>query len=175
MNNTVTIALSKTKLIKNTIVSLVFLVAGVLFVARPFWFIKSNDTLIITIVGYIAIVFAGLLLIFYVKKLTDKTPGLVIDDEGILDNSSAIAAGKIRWSDIKRINAEMVSGQQFIMVEVKNPQGYIQAQKNPLKKNLMSLNYKLYKTPLYITSVGLNTTFENLFSIIENGFQNYKR
>ncbi len=170
-----TIALSKTKLIKNTLFTLLFFIAGLLFIIRPFWFIRSTDSSIIVIIGYILLILAGLGLLVYLVKLFDRKPGLIIDAEGITDNSSGVAAGKILWSDIKKISVERVSGQQFIMVEVKNPQLYIKAQKNPLKKSMMTLNHSLYKTPIHITAIGMNVKFEDLYKAVETGFQNYKR
>ncbi|MFD2918453.1 STM3941 family protein [Terrimonas rubra] len=175
MTPATTIALSKTKLIRNTLFTLLFFIAGLLFIIKPFWFIRSDDSLIIVIIGYILLVLAGLGLLVYLIKLSDKKPALIIDEEGITDNSSGVAAGKILWSDIKKISVEWVSGQQLIMVEVKNPQLYIKAQKNPLKKSMMTLNYSLYKTPIHITTIGMNVKFEDLYKAVENGFQNYKR
>jgi hypothetical protein len=175
MSNPVIITLSKTKLIRNTLLTGLFFVAGLFFIIKPSWFIRSTDTSVIVIIGYIVMALAGLVLLVYLVKLADKKPALVIDKEGILDNSSGVSAGKILWSDIKKISVEQVSGQQFIMVEVKNPQQYIKAQKNPLKKSMMSLNYSLYKTPVHITSMGMNVKFDDLYKAIENGFQQYKR
>jgi hypothetical protein len=175
MSNITTIQLSKTKLIKNTLLTLLFFIAGLLFVLKPFWFIKSASPTVIVIIGYIVLVLAGLGLLAYIIKLSDKKPGLIIDEEGITDNSSGVAAGKILWSDIKKVSVERVSGQQLIMVEVKNPQQYIKAQKNPLKKSMMTLNYSLYKTPIHITAMGMKVKFDNLYKAVENGFQQSKR
>ncbi len=175
MSNTVTIKLSKAKLIKNTFLTSLFFIAGLLMVVKPFWFIKSDNPSMIVVFGYILLAIAGLVLLVYLIKLSDRKPALIIDDEGITDNSSGVAAGKILWSDIRRVSTETVSGQQFIMVEVKNPQQYIKAQKNPLKKSMMTLNHSLYKTPIHITAMGMKVKFDDLYKAVENGFQNYKR
>lgn len=173
--STITIPLSKRKLIKNTLLTSLFFIGGLLMVINPLWFIKGTNTSIIVIFGYILMGLAGIGLLAYGIKLSDRKPGLVIDEEGILDNSTGVAGGKVLWSDIKKISVENVSGQQFIMVEVKNPQQYIKAQKNPIKKSMMTLNYSLYKTPIHITAMGMNVKFDDLYKAVENGFQHYKR
>lgn len=172
---TTTIALSKRKLIKNTLLTALFFIAGLLMVIKPFWFIKSDNPSVIIIFGYILLGLAGLGLLVYLVKLSDRKPGLTIDEEGITDNSTGVAAGKIVWSDIRKISVETVSGQPFIMVEVKNAQQYIKAQKNPLKKSMMSLNYSLYKTPIHITAMGMNVKFDDLYKAVSEGFQEYKK
>src|SRR5437764_14021730 len=45
------------------------------------------------------ILFFGLGSIYGWRKLFDTAPGLIIDSEGLIDNASAISAGRIPWSD----------------------------------------------------------------------------
>lgn len=169
MNQTI-IPLSKSKLIKHFIGSLLFVFAGFLFITNPFWFIKSDNPLMIKMIGYASIVFFGVCALFISQKLFDKKPGLVIDEEGITDNSSGVSAGKILWKDIKDISVQEVANQKFIMLEMKNPEFYLQREKNPIKKGMMELNYKLYQTPINISINGLKIDFEELNELISEKF-----
>ncbi|MES1199699.1 MAG: STM3941 family protein, partial [Pseudomonadota bacterium] len=84
----------------------------------------------------IVAVFAGLFIaaallgalgaIFITRKLFDKRPGLVLSAEGIVDNSSGVAAGLIPWSDIEAFNVAEIRGNKFIVVLVKDPEKYLQ-------------------------------------------------
>ena len=160
------IALSKTKLIKLFIGALSFIALGILFIARPFLFIRSDDPYMIKIIGYISIAFFGFCAVYLGMKIFDKKPGLIIDAEGFTDNSSGASAGKVLWKDVKEISVQEVMNQKFIMLKMKNPELYLQREKNPIKKRMMELNYKLYQTPVNITANGLKIGFESLYELI---------
>jgi len=134
MIQTRTISVDKKKVRLQLAGSLLFVLLGVLFVVKPFLFIRSDDPTVIRIIGYICTAFFGIGVILFVQKLRDKKEGLVIDGEGVTDNSSGIAAGRVLWRDVKSIRVEQVAGQPFIMLEVKDPLSYLQQQKNPVKK-----------------------------------------
>ena len=164
MENKIVIPLSKTKLIKYFIGSLLFLFAGFLFITNPQWFIKSNDTSVIKIIGYICTFFFGASALFISQKLFNKEAGLIIDDEGITDNASGVGAGKILWKDVKGIATQDVMNQKFIMLKMRNPEFYLQREKNPIKKRMMELNYKLYQTPINISANGLKIGVDELYA-----------
>lgn len=170
MKNEVIIPLSKTKLVKYFIGSLLFVFAGFLFITNPDWFIKAEDPSVIKWIGYASVIFFGACAIFISQKLFDKKPGLIIDAEGITDNSSGVSAGKILWKDVKEISMQEVMSQKFIMLKMKNPEFYLQREKNPIKKRMMELNYKLYQTPINISANGLKIGFDDLYELIKENF-----
>src|SRR5262252_1286690 len=58
-----------------------------------------NDPIFVRTIGVIAVLFAVAALIFGIRKLFDKKPGLVLSADGFTDNSSGLAAGFIPWSE----------------------------------------------------------------------------
>src|SRR6185437_9658806 len=104
-------------------------------------FICRSKT-IIFISGLAGILFFGFVGFYLFKKLFDKKPGLIISNEGIVDNSGGLSAGFIPWSDIKEIKETIIANQKFISVIVKNPQHYIDRQSTRFKRWLMEKNYK---------------------------------
>ena len=164
----VEIALSKSKIFLMLFGALIFVSIGIWFVIappvikNPFW---GNPTKI-AIVGYAAILFFGLCAFFILRKLSDNKPGLIIDDKGLIDNSSGLSAGYVPWSDIEEISVIEIQGQQLIMLHVINPQKYIDSQKNALKRKGMELNHKMYRTPIFITTNGLKISFDKLFALL---------
>lgn len=174
MIQTTTIAVNKTKTLRNLVVAVLLLLLGILFVLKPFLFIRSDDPGVIKIIGYICTALSGIGIIVFAQKLRNKKLGLFMDEEGITDNSSGISAGRILWRDVKKIRVEQVAGQPFIMLEVKNPLVYLQQQQNPVKKRAMELNLQLYKTPVGITAQFLNIGSEQLLRLLEAAFKEFR-
>lgn len=159
---------SKTKIILVLIGCFVFVILGFFFILKPEFFISPivRTVLFIQIVGSVVILFFGLGGIYGCKKLLDRKIGLVIDIEGIYDNSNASSIGLIKWDDIINIKTEQVSSAKFLLVYIRNPKEYISREKG-FKKKLMEANYKMYGTPLSITSNTLQCNFHELEMIIK--------
>ncbi len=162
------IPLNKSKLLIMLIGSLAFVAIGFWFVINPpviensFW----GNPARLAIAGYAAIVFFGIVAFFLLRKLPDSKPGLIIDETGLTDNSGGLAAGHIAWSDIEDISEMEMHRQRLIMIHVRNPEEYIDRQKNLFKRKGMQMNYKMYGTPISITVNGLKTSFDDLMNIL---------
>lgn len=164
------IPLSKKKLTLMVLGSLIFIGLGILFVINPEKYsnpIMRNPT-VIFIAGLASILFFGICFFFIANKLADNSPGLIIANDGILDNSSGVSAGKILWTDIEDLSVIKIYRQKLIMLQVNNPQDYIDKQESGLKRSIMTMNYKMYGTPLSITSNGLKISFDELLITLTN-------
>ncbi|TXE14915.1 hypothetical protein ES692_17615 [Psychroserpens burtonensis] len=177
MNKEIIIPLSKTKILLLFIGAMAFVIFGIWFLNDPEKFAntsyrpRSSD--FIQIVGIVAVIFFGICGMFAFKKLFDKKNGLVINDKGIIDNSSGTSVGLIKWSDIIGIGIAQVHSQKFIMLEVSNPEYYIGLKKNKIGKMAMRANYDKYGSPISISANSLKTNFTELQSMIEKKFENY--
>ncbi|KAA9042018.1 hypothetical protein FW778_08380 [Ginsengibacter hankyongi] len=167
------IQLSKAKLMLMLFVCFLFAGIGVAFVINPskyMSFIMRSPT-IIFIAGLLGILFFGFIGVFLFKKVWDKSPGLIISEEGITDNSSGVSAGFIPWTDIIAIKETKVVNQKFINIVVKNPQVYIDRQKSGFKRKAMQANYNLYSTtPIGISTNGLKSNYKELKALLEKKF-----
>jgi hypothetical protein len=171
MTNTsleIEIPFSKKKLIPMLIGSIGFVVAGVWFLINP---PKINNPLFgnptfILVTSVASILFFGICTIYIALKLSGNKPGLIIDNIGITDNSSIIWAGRIMWSDIENISVIEIHRQKLIMLEVNNPQEYIDKQEIGFKKKMMQMNFDMYGTPFSITSNSLQIKFDELLNIL---------
>lgn len=167
------IPLSKTKIVLMLIGALTFVVIGLWFIIAPpqiensYW---GNPTKI-AIAGYASIIFFGLCAVILIRKLPDNKPGLIIDDTGLTDNSSGLSAGHILWTDIENISVLEVHKQRLLMLEVSNPQDYIDRQNSLFKRKGMALNYRMYGTPLSITANGLKIPFQELLALVTERFR----
>jgi hypothetical protein len=174
MNKKIEIPLSKTKLILMLLVSILFIVLGIKFALTPEQFISFRFRSIefVEIIGIITVFFCGSALIYILIKLLDKKPGLILDKKGITDNSSAVSVGLILWIDIISIRTGKIKSTSFLILEVKNPDEYIE-KCSKFKQLLLKANYKMYGTPITISSTGLKSNFDSLEQLIHSEFEKY--
>ena len=166
---------SKVKLILMLFGSVLFSIGGFLLAKNPenFTSFRHSNIEFIRISGITALCFFGLILIYIILKLFDKKPGLIIDDDGITDNSSGVSVGLILWKDIVSIHTEKIQSTKFLIIRVDNPEKYI-AGSYRFKKNLLRANMKMYGTPLSISSNGLKSNFNGLEELIKTEFEKHK-
>lgn len=168
------IPLSKSKLVKLIVVSLVFIIIGIWLITKPPTIgnpILGNSTLIF-IVGASSILMFGTMLIFLIKKIFDKKPGLIISDNGMLDNMSLFSAGYIPWSDVIEIKEILIKKQKMMNVVVKDPQDYIKKQKNGLTKKFLQMNYDASGMVIGISDVSLQCSYSELKDLLNERFAN---
>ncbi|MDR2213783.1 MAG: hypothetical protein LBE21_09200 [Pseudomonadales bacterium] len=170
MNGNTVIALSKTKIL--------LLIAGALgFVLLGYWMVQLgpaeagpqpwfSSLSLVHGIGMISIIFFGACFGAALKKLIDKTPGLVLDSSGLHDNSSGISAGFVPWSDITGFGVWELDGQQILVVKVLDPQKYI-ARGGLIGRQLKRANLKLTGSSVTISATALKIDFAELSSLCE--------
>jgi hypothetical protein len=169
------IPLSKTKIGLLLLASIAFVVLGVLFVMHPEKWSSSHYNPVIVFTGGLAsILFFGLCGVSMAKKMFDRTPGLVVSDEGIVDNSGGASAGLIYWSDIETIKEIKVASQILLNIIVRNPQHYIDRQTSAFKRKVMQMNLKSSGTPISISANGLQCNYASLKDLLETKLEEYK-
>ena len=122
----------------------------------------------------ITIVFFGLCGLYAAVKLFDRTPGLVIDEVGIIDNSSGLAVGRIPWSEIEGIHITRVQGQRFLTLQVRDPEKYVK-RSSFLRRQITWLNVKYFNGPIHISANGLKMGFDELVKVVGQRFEEYRR
>ena len=173
----VEILLSKKKIILLFIGSVFFTVFSVLFIVYPneFTFIIVRNPTIIRIVGIVGAIFFGIIGMSLLRKLNDKEPGLVIDANGITDNSNATSIGLINWEDIYSIEEQEVLGNKFLIINTVNPNKYLNRAKNKIARNAMILNNKRYGSPLTIVPSSLQIDFQELEKLLNSKLSEIKK
>tara|TARA_R110002096_G_scaffold410542_1_gene610295 strand:- start:1297 stop:1848 length:552 start_codon:yes stop_codon:yes gene_type:complete len=180
LNNKIEIPISKKKIVLLLIGVIILVIGAVLMTVEPEritlfhrkGLILSPET--VRIIGVVGIVFCGTTGVFFIKKLFDKKVGLIIDEKGITDNSSALSIGLIEWKDINGIELTQVNSIKFLRIGVKNPEEYISKAKNGIKAKIMKINMNMYGSPIYITSNSLKYNFEELETIVQSEFKKNK-
>lgn len=168
MPEPIIIRTNKTKLILNLISSLIFVTLGIwIIAARPdVGNVIFNIPIIKYGAGIASMIFFGFGAVVFIRRLTDKKPALIIDNKGIMDNSTAVAAGLIPWEDITHIYTRQVMNRKFIMIGISNPDTYIDRQSSRFKKRMTRTNLKAYGSPISISANGFKTDFTSLLAIL---------
>jgi hypothetical protein len=172
------IQLSKIKLLLVLIGSLTFVALGLwLVISQPTIHVDSStvDLIRLFIAGWLSIIFFGLCTLLSIRKLADNRPGLTINDIGITDNSSGISCGQIHWSDILNISVLKIQRQKFIMLQVKNPEDYINRQTSKFKRKMLKMNFNKFGSPLSISSNGLKISFNDLHKLLVDSYDAAKQ
>ncbi|WP_079240581.1 STM3941 family protein [Chryseobacterium indologenes] len=173
--NTIEIKSSKTKLILLVLGSLIFTILGVFFVVSPHKFASFifRSVTIIRMVGIVAILFFGLCLIILIKSLLTKKFNLIINEKGIIDNSSYVSVGLIFWNDINSIKRIDVVSTKFLIINVKDPNKYLNKQSG-IKRKILERTNKIYGTPISISSATLSYNFDEFEKTISEFYNEYK-
>lgn len=153
---------------------LALLFLGVMgFVIVSFWLFQNPEMQTrynpqyIKILSVVSILFSSFCGIYILMKFFDKKPGLIIYDEGIIDNSSSICLGLIKWENITDIKITKIRTQKILTIEINNADEIISQQRG-LKKMFMKLNKKYFHSPIQITSNSLACSFQELHEIIQD-------
>jgi hypothetical protein len=135
--------------------------------------IRVRSLFVTETIAIACIAFFGLCGLSALFKLFDFSPGLVIDAEGIVDNSSGVSAGRIPWSDIRGFTVTTVQGQRFLTVKVANPKKYVQ-RGHVLKRLLVNANATYFGGAIQISANSLKIDFDELVRVANEFREKYR-
>lgn len=174
--NEVVIPLSKIKLVLLVFGTALFVLVGIWLLSLEPEQIQSWRKMpspqIVYVVSYICIAMFGLCGLFGIVKMFDSKPGLIINSEGITDNSSGVAAGLIRWSEITGFSEYQVQNSKMLIIHVKDPEKYVN-RGSLMKRALNKFNMKMAGSPISISSTTLKVEYKELLQLCESSFKQY--
>jgi hypothetical protein len=172
------IPLSKIKLILLLLLACGFVLLGVGMLRMDATEIEAqrrfNSPWLAQSIGWVGVLFFGLCGVFAARKLFDTTPGLVLSEQGLFDNSSAVAAGLIPWAAISGFGVYELQRQKMLVVRLHDAEPYI-ATGNPMKRGLNRMNHKLCGSPIVISANALKIRFDELQQLCDLYFTSYGR
>jgi hypothetical protein len=155
------------------------LLGAVAFVVGSIWIWSIADgqtrynPLYMKAVAIAGVSFFGLCAMYGCVKVFDTRPGLIIDDQGVVDNSSAVAAGRILWNEVVALNVSEIAGQRFITIVVTDPQRFVE-RRNVLSRMLNAANTKMTGSPINISSNSLALKFDDVVQALTAAFDKHK-
>jgi hypothetical protein len=162
------IPLSKGKIVLIVIGSFAFVAVCAALLVNAGQIPRMNSIFIKAVVAF-GIPFFGFCGVFGLRKLFDSKPGLIIDSEGIVDNSSAIAAGRIPWDEITGIRISEVAGQRLLTILVAAPESYSRGQ-GKVRAWLNSVNRRMTGSPINISTNALKISLDALAGHLTTAF-----
>ncbi len=170
---TISIPLSKGKLVLIAVGSfaLLGLCLGLLFYGDQ---VPRMNSIFIKIVVAVGGLFFALCGVFGVQKFFDNKPGLIIDCQGIVDNSSAIAAGRIPWEEITGIRISEIASEKFLTILLLSPEKYAQG-KGQIRAWLNSINTKMTGSPINISANALKISLNDLSGHLMSAWTSFKK
>ena len=133
------------------IASVAFVVAGVAMVIEGNWF------------GWVGITFFGAGALVFVWQIVDERPRLVIDERGVLDRT--LGVGWIDWLDIEAARVMSIAGNDFIALELRNPEKYWVRLSN-VKRAMASANRRLGFSDFNLNLSGVEAKTEEVFELL---------
>lgn len=112
---------SKGKLLFLVVAALAMVIIQILFLVYADELAMSETArrrpigaLLVRYVPYIGIPFFGACAIYGIYRLIKVKPSVIVNDEGIYDNSSAVSIGLIRWDEIENLIIHRIGLQKFV-------------------------------------------------------------
>lgn len=161
---TIEIPISKSK-------TLLMIIGCLAFVCLSIWLwsIANNQIryspIYVKGIAIVSVIFFGLGLIIGPKKLFDKTPGLVIDDNGIMNNLGFSTGFFIPWSNITGFEVMKVRSTKLLLIFINNADELIKKE-SKLKQKIMIFSNRTYGTPISIGSGTLQIKFDQLEKLL---------
>lgn len=165
--NTIQIPLNKTRLL------LVLFLCGVSLLLIGFSLTQNDSTFLPPALIYVkntlailGILLFGTAFLFVIMRLFRSSDGLFITEAGITDRSSAAGGAPMKWEEIMNVETREIWGQAILTIYLKDPEGYIARERNPLKRLVMRRNVKHYGSPLQIPIGNIKSSPDELLQII---------
>ncbi len=128
-------------------------------------FARMNDVVyyLLKAVFLVGTLFFGYGFFYVLKRTKNEEIVLCVDENGVMDNSSAIAFGFMPWSDIEDVYLTKFMNETYIDLKLKNS-GYYMEKLPAWKKSLVAANLKM---GMEAVSISLIATNENPQEICE--------
>ncbi len=172
MDEVIEIPFGRRKLVIRILLCLLLLAMGgwLAFAPESVRSSRYSNPEFIRIAGWAALLFFGFALVFVVRSSLHSKPALIISNEGITENSTAMKPGLIPWEEITGLQEVRVSGQFLFVIFVKDPEKYITRQNNRILKGLMKLNHSQYGSPLSINVGALRISHVRLRQLLDEAY-----
>ena len=146
-------------IIKNSPWKYVPLLIGCLgFVATGIWIVAHGKPF-----GWVPIIFFGCGIPVAVWQIADARPRLIIDERGVVDRT--LGVGRIAWSDIEAAYVRSINRNDFICLELKDPEKYSH-KLSKVKRAMAAANRGLGFTDFSLNLSGVDVSTEEVFELI---------
>jgi len=117
------------------------------------------------LVGWAGILFFGLCGGWILSRFFSHRISLVLDRDGLVENSSALPTGRIAWEQITRIGITAVHNQRFLGIDVRD-RALLPSSTSKFRRWIDDQNLGITGFPVNIPSTTIDRTLEELHDLI---------
>lgn len=132
---------------------------------------RFNNPTVIRLAGVLLVLLSCIISAINIKRLLSSKPGLILNENGILDCSGLISE-IIPWSNITGVNLFEVHNEKMVAIQVINPEKYLEGG-NPVKLSLRREYFKICGSPFAITPATLNVDINSLINTLLSNVDKY--
>ena len=167
---------SKKKSFLLLIGSLLFVIAGIYAMANAddVSGFRHRDPHYGRILGMVTVLFFGLGIYGSIKQLLKNQLALLISERGLNINPNAAYSEYIDWKNIQGFSMINTAEDKLIIIEIDNPQYWLDKEKNKILKTLLKSNLKNYGSPLNFPANSINLTNSTVMNVLNENFEKYK-
>lgn len=158
---------SKKKLIGLALLAAMFVVFGGVFIAVGLS--TAINSIFLLILGFVCVTFFGFSLVYMLGRLINKKPSIILTDDGIVDDSSFISGGSLKWTEIEDILLFKYMGKDFIGLKLYDLNSYM-AKQSVWKRLFMNVNNRMVHAPINIAGSTLTIPLMDLFNKMEESW-----
>lgn len=144
------------------VAGLTLMASGFILLTHP----RFRDGWSAQIMGPISIVFFGIAFWFVLSRLLRPRPAVTLRVDGIVDDSSGLAAGFIPWTEIASVHVATINRQRLLCFVLHHPDGLL-SQQGAVKRFFMQINMRLVRAPVTIAMDGLTMPGEQLLAEVQ--------
>jgi len=165
----ITIRFKKAKIVRLMLMGLVMTAASIAICFMPEGATPYPSGLL-RVLGIFGVVFFGLGSLVYVAQFFGRRPALVVDREGIIDNTTYPGVGRVLWADVKGLRVGYVRKVPFLIVDVHDPEKFL-PRGNMFQRFLRASSARMVGSPISLAATSLDADFDQLAALIERAHQ----
>lgn len=158
------------RILRITISCFVFIILSLWMLFSPLVIEDSilSNPLLVRIAGGIGALLFSFLFYVLVKNYPPKDAALQLTEKGILENSTKNSVGFIPWEEVSNIARKRSASQEFMIIELHDPQKWIDAEQRPLLKRSFKANLKIYGSPIIFAAVNFKIKPKEFYQLLND-------
>lgn len=167
---------SKKKSLLILLASLAFVVGGIyMFMnAEDFTGQRERSPFFIKAIGIVSVLFFGLGIYVAIRQLLANQLILIIDENGINVNPKKSLTEYIQWKNISGFSELKIHNQKFVVIDVDNPDYWIEKEENGIRKKLMRFNVSNYGSPFNLSATATQMNHAELLKTLTEYLERYR-
>lgn len=167
---------SKKKSFLLLIGSLTFVIIGIYMYisADDFTSYRARIPIFTKGMAILSVLFFGFGIYVSIRQLIKNQLILIIDKTGIGVNAKKTPLKRIEWKNIESFSEIKIQSTKIVIINVNNPNYWIEKEENTFRKKLMKFNLNNYGSPFNLSANSMQISYTELMKILNESFNKYK-